>query len=111
MKIQTITNVSNPAVECDRMFLKPTASDRKKDKSRYIGVSPETLSRYGRAWLLPTNTKGLNKVTRILTGLKHAPVFQLRWLLGRLFKLLIKLCEALLDMKGLFMSSASAGSK
>lgn len=38
--------------------------------------------------------------------------FQLCWLRGRLFKLLIKLCEhkrkALLDMKDLFMSSEEA---
>ncbi len=66
---------------------------KKEDKSRGISISPELLSRYGRAQLLHANTKGLVKVAWILTGLKHVLVFQLRWLLGRLFKLLIRLCE------------------
>lgn len=66
---------------------------QEEDKSKDIGSSREALSCYGWARLLPTNTKGLVKVAWILTGLKHALVFQLCWLLGRLFKLLIKLCE------------------
>lgn len=60
---------------------------KEEDKSRDIAESPEVLSRYVRARLLPTNTKGLVKVAWILTGLKHALVFQLFWLLGRQFKL------------------------
>lgn len=39
MKMQTRTNVSNLAVECNCMFKKPTYS-KKKNKSRDIGVSP-----------------------------------------------------------------------
>lgn len=95
-KIQTRRNVSNPAVECDGMFKKLTSSSRKykrKTNLNDIGSSPETLSRYGRARLLPANTRGLVKVVWILADLKHVLVFQLHWLLGRLFELLIKLCE------------------
>ena len=95
-KIHTRRNVSNPAVECGGMFKKLTSSSRKykrKTNLNDIGSSPETLSRYGRARLLPANTGGLVEVVRIPADLKHVLVFHLHWLLGRLFEQLIKLCE------------------
>ena len=55
---------------------------REEDKSGDIGLSAEGLSRYSRAQLLPTNTKGLVRATQTLAGLKPALVFQLCWLLG-----------------------------
>lgn len=62
MKIQTRTNVSNPAVECKCMFKGEKNEKKEEDKFRDIAESPEVLSRYVRARLLPTNTKGLVKV-------------------------------------------------
>lgn len=66
---------------------------QEEDISKDIGSSRETLSRYGWGQLPLKNTKELAKVARTLTGLKQALVFQLGWLLGRLFELLIRLCE------------------
>lgn len=66
---------------------------QEEDKSKDIGSSRETLSRYGWGQLPLKKTKELAEVARTLTGLKQALVFQLDRLLGRLFELLIRLCE------------------
>lgn len=99
MKIQTRTNVSNPAVECDWMFNRPTSSHRKYKRKTNLKISVHLERRChatAQARPLPTNTKGLVKVTWIPRGIKSLLcllVFQLCWSHGRLFKLLIKLCE------------------
>lgn len=59
------------------IFQEKKKKKTEKDKCRDICVSVEELSRYEQAQLLHTNTEGLDKVPRVLKGLKHALVFQL----------------------------------
>lgn len=74
---QTRTNVLNPTVECDRMFKKPSFSDREEEEDKSRDTRYLQRCCHATARILRTNTKGLVKVARTLTGLKHALVFQL----------------------------------
>lgn len=77
MKIQTGTNVSNPVVECDWTFNRPTSSHTICRRKTNLKISVHLERRChatAQARPLPTNTKGLVKVTWIPRGIKT-----LRW--------------------------------